>query len=393
MNTTIDLKSALLDSAKAEFMGKFGSNNPSCAISPATFLLLGDHTHYNDGIALSTSVNRYHAAVIKKREDNIINVRSDYLAKDFSFDLNKDEIEKDLFCPLRISLEYLKREKIINSGFDCVINSNVNYSFGQGLVASFVIAFFKAIEKEFHLGIGDKIVELAGKVEEDYFQKVSNNVHHLTNYYGKKNSILFFDVRRKIRQEFDIVSGDYRMILCITDINSSDPKKLCEEKIRECEVGVNGLKLYIWGIKKLRDVTLDFLQKHVHMLPGRVYKRCMYNVMERIRVEKAVESLQSGNVEKFGKLLIESHQSLREDYEIGSDQLDYLVYEASKLKGVVGAKGLSFSFNEGIFVVVRKEEADKVSSDLKQKYYEKYKKNLDTEIIEPADGTALENRE
>ena len=112
------------------------------------------------------------------------------------------------------------------------------------------------------------------------------------------------------------------------------------------------------------------------MLPRRVYKRCYYNVMERIRVDKALEYLSQGDVGCFAKLLTDSHTGLSTNYEISSEELDFLVEESAKIEGVVGSKLISCSPKLVTVHIIIKAYKKEIIEKLKTGYKSKYGNEL-----------------
>ena len=89
-------------------------------------------------------------------------------------------------------------------------------------------------------------------------------------------------------------------------------------------------------VKALRDVTLASFQRFESSLDPVVYRRARHVVTENDRVLRAVEALQSGDLQRFGRLMNESHDSLRDDYEVSSAALDTLVNAARERRGLPG---------------------------------------------------------
>jgi galactokinase len=161
---------------------------------------------------------------------------------------------------------------------------------------------------------------------------------------------------------------------------------VCNERIDECEIGVKGLRLYIWGIKTLRDVGKDFLLKHYHMLPKRIFSRVLYNVKERARAEEALKLLKKKSYAEFGALIFESHKNLSEDYEISSDQCDFLVGQAGVIEGVLAAKMISCSPILSTFNLVVTGEVAKFTSRIQKAYEKRYNSRLKTHVLKLSGG-------
>jgi len=230
-----------------------------------------------------------------------------------------------------------------------------------------------------------EIIDLIFRTEQNFIGKIANKALITASLKSKKDKIINYDFRAGKTDEYDFDSENFEIIICDTGLDNLK-NVLCKERIEECEVGVKGLRLYIWGIKNLRDVNLDFLQKHIHMLPKRIYSRCNYNVTEKIRVEHALNYLQHNEFEKFAELLNDSHTGLSKDYEISSDELDYIVNESKNIEGITGSKLISCSPKLLSIGIVKKTFKEKAVEKLKEKYKEKFKSELIVYNLSLSDG-------
>jgi len=106
----------------------------------------------------------------------------------------------------------------------------------------------------------------------------------------------------------------------------------------DCEEAVRRLSTVLPRIRALRDVSLEDLEKHRGLLTETIYKRALHIVTENSRVLDAGEALRSGDIERFGKRMAESHRSLRDLYEVSCKELDLMVDLAYLQRGVYGAR-------------------------------------------------------
>jgi galactokinase len=106
----------------------------------------------------------------------------------------------------------------------------------------------------------------------------------------------------------------------------------------ECEEGVRLLKQVMPEIEALRDVSSSQLESHRDLLPNVIYRRCRHVVTEDERTLKAAKAFETGELDPLGRWMAESHESLREDYEVSCRELDVLVDIAGKQRGVLGAR-------------------------------------------------------
>lgn len=369
----------LVYSAVKKFEDVFGSSDYcSIMISPASLILLGDHTHYNEGILLSLCANRYWVNVLRKRKDKIVCIASANSDRFFSTTLEKiNNYDGEEFRLIRGLTKSLFDQKLINYGFDCVIATNVPDCFGLGSLAGMQISFVNNIKKVFSLSEEDSILlDSIRKNELNVIGKFSNIAHHITTQYGKEGKFLHTDLRNKTHNQINPGDRNFNLVICDTNESINSPQALCNERVEECEVGVKGLRLYIWGIKNLRDVEAEFLLRHYHMLPRKIFNRVLYNVNERKRSEDAIKYLKKNQLEDFGVLVTESHWGLSNDFEIANEHTNFIVTEAVKLPGVLCSKMISCSPIKSVFNIVDEKLTDNFIDQMSKIYQNKFHREL-----------------
>jgi galactokinase len=140
------------------------------------------------------------------------------------------------------------------------------------------------------------------------------------------------------------------------------------ERRAQCEEGVRLLSQFYPNVRALRDVSIEQLEQHRSELPEVIYRRCRHVVTENARVLEAGEALERHDLERFGKLMAESHVSLRDDYEVSSDELDLMVELAQRLDGVYGARMTGGGFGGSTVNLVREEKAEEFRARVAEGY-------------------------
>ncbi len=358
-----------------------------CYKSPVPLILLGDHTHYNDGIIISSAFNKHTTVKVSKRDDCQVNIKTKWDNEEYFHPVEYRDFA-ELKYPIRnlaSIINLLIENEYPLRGFNCEVSSDIPDCLGNGIYAAFQIPLLKSINELFELNISnEKIIELSRQAELKIIGKISNIAHHFTAMFSKLNHFTKLDLRTK---EIEFRKADEPIQLMVMETGKRIKiEEICKERIEECVVGVKGLRLYIWGIRNLRDVKPDFLQKHVHMIPNRVYKRCLFNVTERERVANALDALKANDINSFGKIMFESHAALRDEYEISTEELDYIVKESSNIDDVIGSKILSCT---PIYTAINilKKDFNPANIDLiKQNYFNKFGKELNIFELEGSSG-------
>ena len=161
------------------------------------------------------------------------------------------------------------------------------------------------------------------------------------------------------------------------------------DRRNECETALKELQSVV-NIKTLGDLTEEEYEAHKDAIKDPVrQKRAKHAVYENQRTIKAVKALQDKDIELFGKLMIASHESLRDDYEVTGIELDTLVAEALKQEGVIGARMTGAGFGGCAVSIVRTECVDKFIENVGKAYEEKIGYAADFYVVEIGDGPAV----
>jgi galactokinase len=160
------------------------------------------------------------------------------------------------------------------------------------------------------------------------------------------------------------VPDDVRLVICNTMVKhalASGEYNVCRA---ECEEGVRELSRSLPGITALRDVSLEDLERFGHGLPDPIFRRCRHVVGENARTVEAAVALERGDLAAFGRLMDDSHRSLRDDYEVSCAELDVMVELARKLPGLYGARMTGGGFGGCTVNLVASSHADEFARSI-----------------------------
>jgi len=369
MKTKNNSESEILKKLEQSFSKHFtNASDAKYFVSPASIILLGDHTQYNDGTMISVSFNSFVGIALKKIDDGysvVFNNKKYIASKIEEFDFS---VETGLLKSLKNLLNHIAKEEILTSGFECCIINETSKVFGLGNHAAITMGFLKALDTVFSTNLtNQKLVELAVTSEKELFGEVVSKPLYYSSLAHRENTLMYYDTRSDYKK-FLFMDDKVQFVISNTNREKKDFHQKCKERIQECEVGVKGLRLYIWGIKNLRDVEEKFLERHIHMLPKRLYSRCLYNVVARKIVEEAYKNLKFKKCEEFSRKLTETHSSLSDIYNISSEVTDELIEIAESSKLSLGNKMVSCSYFDSIISLVYKKNLEKFSKVILNSY-------------------------
>jgi galactokinase len=155
--------------------------------------------------------------------------------------------------------------------------------------------------------------------------------------HGRRDHALLLDCR-SLEYRLLPLRRDARLVICNTMVRHSVAYGEYNQRRAECEAGVAALTKHLPNVRALRDVSpQDFARVGRH-LPETVMRRCRHVIQENTRVLQAATALELGDLEGFGSLMRQSHQSLRDDFEVSCAELDLMVDLGSRVQGVYGAR-------------------------------------------------------
>jgi galactokinase len=154
----------------------------------------------------------------------------------------------------------------------------------------------------------------------------------------------------------------------------------------ECLEAVRLLKQAGFAIESLRDVELDRLEEALRVLPDVLGRRVRHVVRENGRTSAAVDALKRAHLPGLGRLMNGSHASLRDDYEVSSPELDYLVELAQRTAGVLGARMTGGGFGGSVVALVKSDSLARACDCLDQGYRERFRADLDVTVTEASEG-------
>jgi galactokinase len=201
---------------------------------------------------------------------------------------------------------------------------------------------------------------------------------------SKKNHALFLDCRNLEYEFIPLELKDTVTIIGNTKVKRTLVDSKYNERREECEQAVRIIAGHEPKVKQLRDVNPDMLTKY--KLPETVKKRCEHVVYENERVKKAADSLKNSQMEEFGRLMIESHYSLRDLYEVSCTELDTMVESALKIKGTKGSRMTGAGFGGCTVNLVNKDTVNEFMEKVGIEYKNKTGIQADFYVCTPENG-------
>ena len=311
------------------------------ARAPGRVNLIGEHTDYNDGFVLPSTIDRHVEVVARLRSDRQVRIVAADLGERRENHLDKPIDYTDpgwLPYVLGVVHELAQRGRI-EFGVDIVFRGTVPRGAGLSSSAALEVATALALDAVFNLWLNPiDMARLCRDVEHRYAGVRCGIMDQFASRLGRSDHALLIDCRSLDARHVPMPLDNHRLVIVDSGVRRELPDSAYNQRRTECEEAVAILREAENSITSLRDLTLDTLAKHENVLPPDLFTRCRHVVSENHRVLKACESLAGGDLPAFGRLMIASHFSLRNDFEVSHPALDRLVEEAIQVEGVLGAR-------------------------------------------------------
>lgn len=341
--------------------------------------LIGEHIDYNGGNVMPAALDLACTVLARKNKTDKIKLAFTTLDNREVLDINSLEHYKNLeYGNYQVGVAYVMQQ----AGFDiigCDLLYDASVPFGSGLSSSAAIEVATAITlATFSKENGNTkkdidLVELAllsQKAENKYVGVNSGIMDQFASAMGKAEQAILLDCSTLKYEYVPLKLGDYSLVIA----NTNKPRSLADSKYNErraeCEQALSILKKTL-DINNLCEMSPEMFEKNKHLLNGKIRDRAEHCVYEQDRVNKSVTAMRNGDLLAFGQLLNQSHQSLKELYEVTGIELDTLAKTAQKTQGCIGSRMTGAGFGGCTVSLVKKDMVNDFIKHVTKEYTQK----------------------
>jgi galactokinase len=309
--------------------------------APGRVNLVGEHTDYNDGFVLPIALERTTVAAAAPRPDHLLRARSAE---------HGEEGEIDLDAPVGARrgswLDYVEgTARVLEERFgrvpgaNLVIAGDVPEGAGLSSSAALEMAIATALASLAGLPFDRRALALAGQAAEHRFVGTRCGImDQLVSMLGQAGHALLIDCRSLDTRPIPLHPERAAVLVFDSGVRHRHASGEYNVRRAQCEQAGARLAGLLPGVRALRDVAPDDLERHASALPEPLPRRARHVVTEIERTARAASALSQGDLAGFGRLMFESHRSLRDDFEVSVPELDALVQAAASAPGVLGAR-------------------------------------------------------
>ena len=333
--------------------------------SPGRVNLIGEHTDYNGGHVFPCALTLGTYGAARKREDNKIHFYSMNLDSfgvvEASLDdlTNKKEYNWANY-PLGVVWAFKEKGHTITSGFDMVIWGNIPNGSGLSSSASLEVLTGVILTDLFEIkDLSMTDLALIGQYSENNFNGCNCGImDQFAVAMGKKDHAIFLDTSDLSYEYAPCVLDGAKIVITNSKVKHSLVDSAYNDRRNECAAALKALQSEL-DIQALGDLTPEEFEAHKSLIKDEIQlQRAKHAVYENQRTIDAVTALKAGDIESFGKLMNQSHISLRDDYDVSCEEIDILVDLAWKIPGVLGSRITGGGFGGCTVSIVKDESID-----------------------------------
>jgi galactokinase len=349
--------------SRARFAALFGRRPDSEADAPGRVNLIGEHTDYNEGFVLPMAVPQRARVWLARREDRAVRFASAAMdGKPRAYELGREHRGSTWLDYVQGITHTLEERGYRIGGFDALLTSDVPIGAGLASSAALEVALLRALRQAFSLELDDlKLAQLGQRAENDFVGARVGIMDQMAANLADDRAALFIDTRT-LAHERVLLPATVDVVVIHSGLSHDHTRGGYNERRAECEAACRRL-----GLAALRDIDPSQLQI-VERLPEPLRSRARHVVTENARVLEAVGAIRRADIETLGGLLLASHRSMRDDYEVSTPEIDLLVELACGRKDVFGARLTGGGFGGSVLIVTRAGEAHRVARSLSAEY-------------------------
>ena len=372
-----------IEELKQQFIDIYGGSKDDLRVfmAPGRVNLIGEHTDYNGGYVFPAALTMNTTVIARKRDDNLIHLCATDLPDRVEADITKLDSYKHLkWGNYQIGVAY-ELEKLGYEIVGCDMLSHGTIPYGGGLSSSASIEVSTAIlfatfsnEKKGLPNDIDRIemAKVSQRTEHTYAGVNCGIMDQFASAMGKKDHAIFLNCKNLDYSLVPLKMDGYKLVIANTNKKRGLADSKYNERRSECETAFELLKDAVPGATCLGDISAEQFAANAHLIENEtVRKRAQHVIEEDDRVLRSVEALKAGDLITFGALMTQSHNSLRDLYEVTGVELDTLVEEALKIDGTIGSRMTGAGFGGCSVSLVREDAVERFIETVGKEYEKK----------------------
>ena len=391
----------------ARFREIFGGRDRVRVVrGPGRVNLIGEHTDYNGGFVMPMALDVAVRLAFVPHRESTVTLWSEQFAERAEFTLGGEapaDVPHWLRYPMKVA-EVLAEAGIRLHGFQGIVEGDVPVGSGLSSSAAYevaaALALLVAAGPDLPAGPAEGVAKAHGLTTGRLALLCQSAEHRVgvrcgimdqfISLHGRKGHAIVLDCRDLSYEAVPLPTDRARVVIIDSGVRRKLTSGAYNERRGQCEEGAGRLRKFNPDIRGLRDVPPDLFRVHEAALPQVVRRRCRHVITEIARVLESAEALQAGDLDRFGRLINSSHDSLRDDYEVSGPELDLLVSIARGVGGVLGSRLTGAGFGGCTVTLARPEAVEPLRAAVLARYEKQTGLAPRIWACEAADAAAVE---
>lgn len=380
--TDMDTRDAVI----ADFQSRYGSEPAFVVRAPGRVNIIGEHTDYNDGFVMPMAIDRATWIALRPREDTTVDLFAMNHGESTTFDVHSltqdtgwSEYPKGVAWALREVVGY----DLL--GFDGTTMSDIPLGAGLSSSAAFELAVARALACSSQLEWAAlAMAALCQRAENDWVGMKCGIMDQMISAIGREGKAVLIDCRDLTFRHAPLPENS-SIVIMDTMTRRGLVESAYNERRQECEEAAKML-----GVQVLRDVSVEQFYENKNTLNEKTQRRAKHVVTENHRTARAAYAMESGDTVLLGKLMNESHDSLRDDFEVTNENLDVIVNIARDIEGCYGARMTGAGFGGCAVALVDSRFLDGFKTRVAKEYQRAFSMEPKVYVCSPSDGASVE---
>jgi galactokinase len=391
--TRADYTEVNLSELRDRFSARFHQLCTVIAHAPGRVNLIGEHTDYNDGFVLPIATEQETCVVVAARDDHLVRVYSTNLNDQQTWPVDGWHADHyPHWTAYAAGVAALLRQRDARlAGFDLLIESSVPVGGGLSSSAALENAAALALARMAGLSLQpNELIDLSRRAEHEFAGVPCGLMDQSVSLLAQPGCAFLLDCRSRDFQHIPCHLGEHVFVVIDSGVRHKLATSAYARRQQECQRAVEQFQHGDPAVRALRDVSLDAVHAQFGRMDALAAKRARHVTSENERTLAAAAALRAGDLMRFGGLMVESHESLRDDYQVSCRELDQLVQITVDVKGVLGARMTGGGFGGCIVVLTHEASVEAVTQAVLANYDSSPDKRATLLRTRPAGGAAVD---
>lgn len=362
-----------LEAGRQAFRNALGRPAQVLAWGPGRVNVIGEHTDYNGGLALPAAINRWVVVALAPREDTLLRAHSMDFNETWEWDTTTTPTHARSWTRyVAGAMDVCGLIGKAGRGCDVMVEGDVPIGAGLSSSAAVEVALLNGLRKLWGLDFPDQeLIRRGQRIEHEHLGLQSGLLDQCASQFSREGHLLRIDFRDMSLRHVSANMTGWTWVVVDTGVRRELAGSAYRDRVRECKQGLEYLSAKHPTVRHFRDIT----RAHLDASPNEIWRpRLGHVVAENQRVDDVVTALEKGDWKAVGQLLLASHHSLRDHYQVSCTELDLLV-ELAMQRGALGARMVGGGFGGCTLNLVPTVEAESFTESMVAEYRARTKRD------------------